>query len=110
MFWWRGQSLRSEDLSNEKTAVEEVKDCSTVWDRAKVVCSAINRLEKSGILLPEPVVPLVRHFATCEICKREFAYMHKRCSFVLQDCEHGDGFLSAKGCAHITGTNEGSTK
>lgn len=96
-----GQSLRSEDLSNEKATLEEVSDCSRVWNRAKDVCSAINRLEKSGILLPERVVPLVRHFATCENCKSEFAYMHKRCSFVLQDCKHGDGFLSAKGCVHL---------
>lgn len=94
-------------MSDEKAVLGVIRECEIVWIRAKVVCSAINRLEKSGILLPEPIVPLVRHFATCENCKSEFAFMHKRCSFVLQNCEHGDGFLSAKRCVHLKSIREG---
>ncbi len=88
-------------MSGKTFELEVWTDCGKVWDKAKLVCSAINRLEQSGILLPEPIVPLVRHFATCDNCKRELAFMHKKCLFVLQDCEHKVGFLSAKGCVHI---------
>jgi hypothetical protein len=89
-------------LSKKVTTLAAITECGKVWSRATNVCSAINRLEERGIFLPEPIVPLVRHFATCDNCKSELAFMHKRCLAVLQNCEHGDGFLSAKGCVHIT--------
>ncbi len=88
-------------MSKKVAEVEESLDCEKVWLRAKDVCYAINRLEKSHIFLPEAIIPLVRHFQTCSFCKAEFAYMYKRCSFVLQECQHKLGFVSAKGCVHI---------
>lgn len=103
-------SLRSEDLSDNVASLELAINCKEVWVRSKNVCSAINRLEQNGLLLPEPIVPLVRHFATCDDCKAEFAFMHKRCSFVLQECEHGDGFLSAHGCVHFSAISEEGAK
>lgn len=97
-----GQVIKEKSLSDKKSELAEVGRCEEAWIQAKNVCAALNRLEENGILLPEPIIPLVRHFATCENCKSEFAYMHKRCSFVLQECSHKVGFASAKGCVHIS--------
>ena len=94
-------------MSKKVSDLDKVEDCKEVWAHARSVCSAINRLEENGILLPGPMVPFVQHFSTCENCKVDFAYMHKRCSFVLQDCEHGGGFLSAKRCVHLKSIEEG---
>lgn len=88
-------------MSDEIEELGIEKECLKVWERAEDVCCAINRLEESRIFLPAPIIPLVLHFSTCDFCKAEFAFMHKRCSFVLQECPHKLGFVSAKGCVHM---------
>lgn len=86
---------------SKKAELDKVADCKEVWAKSRSVCFAINRLEGSGILLPGPIIPFVQHFSTCENCKSEFAFMHKRCLAILQECAHGKGFLSAGGCVHL---------
>lgn len=101
MFWWRDKNLRSESLSKKVPDLDKVENCKEVWSHARSVCSAINRLEENGILLPGPMIPFVQHFTACDNCKVDFAYMHKRCAAILQECTHGRGFLSAGGCVHL---------